>query len=96
VISNGCVGLSNDMSSMIAGEPAVDTSEKGFEDLMRRYNRGDFDCLALGRTILLDPDYLKKLRDGRLNEVKKSYIYDDVSSARHLPQGKYNPQNTLS
>ena len=34
------------------------------DDIMRRFDRGEFDLLAVGRSLLNDPDWLKRVRAG--------------------------------
>lgn len=36
---------------------------------MRRFNRSDFDLVALGRSLLRDPDWVVKVRDDRSAEL---------------------------
>jgi 2,4-dienoyl-CoA reductase-like NADH-dependent reductase (Old Yellow Enzyme family) len=35
------------------------------DDVMRRYERGEFDLLAVGRALLNDPEWLVKARTGQ-------------------------------
>lgn len=37
---------------------------------MRRFDRGDFDLVAVGRALISDPEWVLKVRDGRDNELK--------------------------
>jgi 2,4-dienoyl-CoA reductase-like NADH-dependent reductase (Old Yellow Enzyme family) len=37
---------------------------------MRRYNRGDFDLVAVGRSILQDPEWVLKVKENRFNEIE--------------------------
>jgi 2,4-dienoyl-CoA reductase-like NADH-dependent reductase (Old Yellow Enzyme family) len=39
-------------------------------ELVRRFERGDFDIVAIGRVLLNDPWWLLKVREGRLSELK--------------------------
>ena len=32
--------------------------------------RGDFDLIAVGRALLQDPDWVVKIRDGRVDELQ--------------------------
>jgi 2,4-dienoyl-CoA reductase-like NADH-dependent reductase (Old Yellow Enzyme family) len=36
---------------------------------MRRFDRGDFDLVAVGRALISDPDWVLKVRDGRDSEL---------------------------
>jgi 2,4-dienoyl-CoA reductase-like NADH-dependent reductase (Old Yellow Enzyme family) len=39
------------------------------DELVRRYDRGDFDLVAVGRALLMDPQWLNKVREGRTDEL---------------------------
>lgn len=39
------------------------------DELMRRFDRGDFDLVAVGRALISDPDWALKVRDGRTAEL---------------------------
>ena len=55
VITVGSVGLSNDMMTFFHGEV---TSHRPLDELLRRFDAGEFDLVAIGRTILSDRIYL--------------------------------------
>ena len=38
-------------------------------ELVRRFERGDFDLVAFGRVLLADPQWLVKVQTGRLDEL---------------------------
>lgn len=80
VISGGSVGLSHDLMTVLGGGQASSTAHLGFEELERRFDRGDFDLIALGRPILVDPEFLVKVRAGRFDALKQVYVKDDISS----------------
>ncbi len=66
VITVGSVGLSNDVMSFFNGEEA---ERRPLDDLVRRYERGDFDLVAIGRTLLADPEWIIKIQNGREDEM---------------------------
>ena len=39
------------------------------DELMHRFNRGDFDLVAVGRALISDPDWVAKVRDDRNDEL---------------------------
>jgi 2,4-dienoyl-CoA reductase-like NADH-dependent reductase (Old Yellow Enzyme family) len=39
------------------------------EDLVKMFERNDFDLVALGRVLLADPNWLEKVAQGRVNEL---------------------------
>jgi 2,4-dienoyl-CoA reductase-like NADH-dependent reductase (Old Yellow Enzyme family) len=66
-ITVGSVGLSGDFFGAFAGESSEATS---LDELTRRFDRGDFDLVAVGRPILADPNWAKKIQQGRTAELK--------------------------
>ncbi len=60
-ISVGSVGLSVDFLSAFAGERSKVT---GIENLIYRLEREEFDLIAVGRALLGDPQWVKKIRSG--------------------------------
>jgi len=68
-ITVGSVGLDRDLfADFASGEskPNLDS----LEELTRRFDRGDFDIVAIGRALLGDPWWLQKIRDGRFSELQ--------------------------
>lgn len=49
------------------------------DDLVQRFSRGEFDLVAVGRALLQDPAWVRKIRDGRFSELS---AYDRASIAR--------------
>jgi 2,4-dienoyl-CoA reductase-like NADH-dependent reductase (Old Yellow Enzyme family) len=39
------------------------------DELLRRFDRGDFDLVAVGRALISDPHWAEKVRDGRNSEL---------------------------
>ncbi len=70
VIAVGSVGLDIDVMENFLGNEAKATGEEGFRELVRRFNRGDFDLISVGRSQIGDPDWVNKVREGRLSEIK--------------------------
>jgi 2,4-dienoyl-CoA reductase-like NADH-dependent reductase (Old Yellow Enzyme family) len=65
-ITVGSVGLTGEFIAAYAGEASQPAS---LDELMRRLDRGDFDLVAVGRALLQDPDWVRKVRDGRSEEL---------------------------
>jgi 2,4-dienoyl-CoA reductase-like NADH-dependent reductase (Old Yellow Enzyme family) len=65
-ITVGSVGLSGEFLQAFAGEVSTHSP---LDELLRRYERGDFDLVAVGRALLADPAWVRKIRDGRLSEL---------------------------
>lgn len=66
-ITVGSVGLSGDVMTAFMGEGS---KVEGMSELVRRYERGDFDLVAVGRSILQDPEWVQKVKEGRLDDLK--------------------------
>lgn len=67
-ITVGSIGLDRDlMADFVDGvsSPALGR----LDDLNRRFARGDFDLVAVGRALLSNPDWLVKVRGGRHAEL---------------------------
>ncbi|WP_158738167.1 NADH:flavin oxidoreductase [Alteribacillus sp. YIM 98480] len=63
VISVGSVGLDGEFTS---GRGADTTSLDG---LMKRLNNEEFDLVAIGRSLLKDPEWVEKIRNGKAEEL---------------------------
>ncbi|MBN9557161.1 MAG: 12-oxophytodienoate reductase, partial [Alphaproteobacteria bacterium] len=70
VITVGSVGLNNDIMSSLYGEDAGSTGADGLAELLRRFERKEFDLVAVGRAALGDSEWVRKVRDGRFTELK--------------------------
>lgn len=66
-ITVGSVGLSGEFMAAFKGERSTPSS---LDELVRRFDRGDFDLVAVGRSILADPNWVKKIKEGRTSELK--------------------------
>ena len=65
-ITVGSVGLSGEFIAAFGGESSKPAS---LDELLRRFDRGDFDLVAVGRALISDPDWALKVRDGRTAEL---------------------------
>lgn len=66
-ITVGSVGLTGEFLAAFAGESSEPSS---LDELLRRMDRGDFDLVAVGRPLLSDPSWVKKIQEGRTDELK--------------------------
>lgn len=65
-ITVGSVGLKGDFMGAFAGEG----SEKAdLSELLRRFERQDFDLVAVGRALLTDHQWVQKIKEGRTEEI---------------------------
>ena len=70
VIAVGSVGLDVDVMATLTGEEARPTGASRIEDLVRRFRRGDFDLVSVGRSLIGDADWVAKMSDGRSAEIR--------------------------
>jgi 2,4-dienoyl-CoA reductase-like NADH-dependent reductase (Old Yellow Enzyme family) len=66
-ISVGSVGLSGDFVGSFGGETSEPAS---LADLAKRMDRGEFDLIAVGRALLIDPSWVAKVQDGETGTLK--------------------------
>jgi 2,4-dienoyl-CoA reductase-like NADH-dependent reductase (Old Yellow Enzyme family) len=66
-ITVGSVGLEGDFMAAFAGQG---TGKTDLSELTRRLERGDFDLVAVGRALLQDPEWVKKIKEGKNEELQ--------------------------
>ncbi|WP_373371491.1 NADH:flavin oxidoreductase [Microvirga sesbaniae] len=66
-ITVGSVGLSGEFIAAFQGESSHPSS---LDELLRRFERGDFDLVAVGRAILSDPQWPTKIRENRSGQLR--------------------------
>ena len=65
-ISVGSVSLDTDFVSTLIGEKSGST---GLGDLIERMERGDFDFIAVGRALIVNPDWPKLIERGGSGDI---------------------------
>jgi len=78
VIAVGSIGLDIDVMATLTGEEAVPTGAIRIDELVRRFGRGDFDLVSVGRSQIGDPDWVAKMRDGRIPDIR-AFRRDDTN-----------------
>jgi 2,4-dienoyl-CoA reductase-like NADH-dependent reductase (Old Yellow Enzyme family) len=76
-ITVGSVGLDEEFISSLT--PGKVTQTTGFEGLIERLSRNEFDLVAVGRSLLADPEWAMKIRSGRWDELKP-FTVDTLST----------------
>ena len=66
-ITVGSVGLDGEFIAAFGGAGSKPASLDG---LIKRLEAGEFDLVAVGRALLADPEWVHKIRDGRLDALK--------------------------
>jgi 2,4-dienoyl-CoA reductase-like NADH-dependent reductase (Old Yellow Enzyme family) len=79
VIAVGGVGADTDVSD-VAGRwtDAGAAAQRSARELASRLRRGDFDLVAVGRANIGDPDWTRKLKEGRFDEIRP-FVRSDVA-----------------
>ena len=77
-ITVGSVGLNGDFLEFFGEGKGAGTAE--LSELLRRFECGDFDLVAVGRSLLQDPEWVQKVKQQRFDEINAF----DVNSARRL------------
>ena len=66
-ITVGSIGLSGDFLAAFQGEASTPSS---LDELLRRFDRGDFDLVAVGRALIADEAWTRKIDEGRTAELR--------------------------
>jgi 2,4-dienoyl-CoA reductase-like NADH-dependent reductase (Old Yellow Enzyme family) len=66
-ITVGSVGLSGEFLAGFAGEAS---EPRSLDELLRRLDRQDFDLVAVGRQLIVDPNWVENIRHGRTADLK--------------------------
>ncbi|KMS61910.1 12-oxophytodienoate reductase [Sphingobium baderi LL03] len=76
VLTVGSIGADRDLQSLYLDHQAGDDREMkslttaSLDELMRRFNLGEFDLVAVGRASIGDPDWVNKVAAGRFADIK--------------------------
>jgi 2,4-dienoyl-CoA reductase-like NADH-dependent reductase (Old Yellow Enzyme family) len=82
VMTTGSIGLSKDMfADLFENEDPALAIAADLEELVRRFKAGEFDLVGVGRMHIANADFVNKVRDGRLDELK---LYQKAVDLRHL------------
>ncbi|NWG45687.1 MAG: NADH:flavin oxidoreductase [Alphaproteobacteria bacterium] len=68
-ITVGSIGLEKDFITTYGADSHAGTSLARLEELARRLEAGEFDLAAVGRALLMNPDWPKLIRAGRFDDV---------------------------
>ncbi|HNV54065.1 MAG TPA: 12-oxophytodienoate reductase, partial [Pseudomonadales bacterium] len=66
-ITVGSVGLDDDFIASFMGKGA---GTAGIDQLLERMQHGEFDLVAVGRALLLDPNWARKLHRGEVDQFQ--------------------------
>lgn len=66
-ITVGSIGLDGDFTSLFTEGKGA--SNAGIEGLVQRLQNDEFDLVAVGRALLVDPEWVKKIQEGRTDDL---------------------------
>jgi len=66
----GSIGLDSDFFANLGEGATSQLDLRNLDELMRRFDRGDFDLVAVGRAMIAEPDWPKLVRAGALDQLK--------------------------
>ncbi|MEZ5742328.1 MAG: 12-oxophytodienoate reductase [Sphingomonadaceae bacterium] len=66
----GSIGLDSDFFVSLGEGTTAELDLSRLDDLMRRFDRGDFDLVAVGRAMIAEPDWPKIVQRGAFEELK--------------------------
>jgi 2,4-dienoyl-CoA reductase-like NADH-dependent reductase (Old Yellow Enzyme family) len=67
-ITVGSVGLNSDFFGAFQGKGS---DMRSIDDLVERLEQGEFDMVAVGRALLQDPNWPRKIKEQRMDELKE-------------------------
>ncbi|PZV38792.1 12-oxophytodienoate reductase [Mesorhizobium kowhaii] len=76
VIAVGGVGLTVDMVETFSGKDNDGPAEINFGALAERFAAKEFDLIAVGRSNIADPEWVRKVRDGRYDLIRQFEFAD--------------------
>jgi 2,4-dienoyl-CoA reductase-like NADH-dependent reductase (Old Yellow Enzyme family) len=66
----GSIGLDCDLLASLGQGQTAKTNLASLDELVRRFDRGDFDLVGVGRAMIAEPDFPKIIRKGELQKLK--------------------------
>jgi 2,4-dienoyl-CoA reductase-like NADH-dependent reductase (Old Yellow Enzyme family) len=66
----GSIGLDCDLLASLGEGRTAHLNLSSLEQLVRRFERGDFDLVGVGRAMIAEPDFPKIVRRGELEKLK--------------------------
>lgn len=66
----GSIGLDCDLLASLAEGRTAELNLASLDQLIARFDRGDFDLVGVGRAMIAEPDWPKLVQDGALDRLK--------------------------
>lgn len=77
-ITVGSIGLSGEFTKAFRGDGSTPAP---LDDLLARLERGEFDLVAVGRALLADPNWVRKIKADNRDELK-GFSKEDLATLR--------------
>jgi 2,4-dienoyl-CoA reductase-like NADH-dependent reductase (Old Yellow Enzyme family) len=78
VIAVGSIGLDIDVMATLTGQEGHPTGASRIGELVARFERGEFDLVSVGRSQIGDPDWVTKMSERRIPDIRP-FSKDDVA-----------------
>jgi 2,4-dienoyl-CoA reductase-like NADH-dependent reductase (Old Yellow Enzyme family) len=96
VITVGSVGLNLDVMDSLVGDGELVMDVPGsLAELVRRFEAGSFDLVAVGRSLLADGEWVRKVREGRFADIRK-FDKDDMHDVDDWDNGRLMEAHELT
>jgi 2,4-dienoyl-CoA reductase-like NADH-dependent reductase (Old Yellow Enzyme family) len=96
VITVGSVGLNLDVMDSLVGDGELVMDVPGsLAELVRRFEAGHFDLVAVGRSLLSDGEWVRKVREGRFADIRK-FDKDDMHDVDDWDNGRLMEAHELT
>lgn len=81
-IAVGSIGLDQPHhSKLFRDKVTIDANVTDLDNVIEAVSRGDFDLAAVGRAILADPEWVEKVRSGRMRDIRP-FVRSDLEAYR--------------
>lgn len=86
VVTVGSVGLDQDLMSNLFGSKACPSGPDASAELLRRFMAHEFDLVSVGRALIGDPEWVRKLEQGRYAEMR-AFTREDLVAGMDWEMG---------
>jgi 2,4-dienoyl-CoA reductase-like NADH-dependent reductase (Old Yellow Enzyme family) len=89
----GSVGLDCDMQASLGAGQEAGCDLASLDELARRFDRGEFDLVGVGRAIIAEPDWARLVQQGRFSELKPFSPSSIATALRPRTEGRTHEQD---
>jgi 2,4-dienoyl-CoA reductase-like NADH-dependent reductase (Old Yellow Enzyme family) len=96
VITVGSVGMNLDVMDSLVGDGELVQDIRGsLPELLRRFDEEEFDLVAVGRSLLADGGWVRKVQQGRFDDIRK-FDKDDMHDVDDWDNGRLMEAHELT